>query len=275
MKIRTGPRRITPYYDPAVSRCRAVMVDDPSPLKVSASNAAWTCRGIGPVDVAKYTPEVYARLIPADDDGIVVVMSDVEPKVVNREEFNRELVQALDDLVSAARYHEAEIKASIARSDELSRRRRTEDAERARTTANGSAVRETPPVYRTDNLDERLERIERTLADIAQRMATKADLEKVRQEMATKADLEQVRQEMATKADLEQVRQEMATKADLEQVRKEMATKADLEQVRQEMATKITLESVQDDVRKVADGYATISQRLEYVANLLKPPAFR
>ncbi len=67
----------------------------------------------------------------------------------------------------------------------------------------------------------------------------------------------------------------MATKTDLEQVRQEMATKTDLEQVRQEMATKVTLESVQDDVRKVAEGYATISQRLEDAANLLKPPAFR
>ncbi len=104
-----------------------------------------------------------------------------------REEFNQELVRALDDSVSAARDHEAEIKASIARSDELSRRRRAEDAERARTSANDSAVRETPPVYRTDNPDERLERIERTLADIAERMATKADLEQVRQEMATNA----------------------------------------------------------------------------------------
>jgi len=174
-------------------------------------------------------------------------MSETEPRTVTREEFNRELVQALDDLVSAARYHEAEIKASIARSDELTGRRRAEDAERARTAANDSAVRETPPVYGTDNLDERLERIERSLADIAERMATKADLEQVRQEMAT----------------------------NLEQVRREMATKADLEQVRQEMATKVALESVQDDVRTIADGYATVSQRLEYVANLLKPPAFR
>ena len=97
-------------------------------------------------------------------------------------------------------------------------------------------ARETPPVYRPDNLDERLERIERTLADIAERMATKSDLE---------------------------------------ELRKEMATKAALEQVNQAMATRVALESVQDDIRKVADGYATISQRLEYVANLLKPPAFR
>ena len=123
-------------------------------------------------------------------------------------------------------------------------------------------ARETPPVYRPDNLDERLERIERTLADIAERMATKSDLEELRKEMATKVELEELRQTMATKADLEELR-------------KEMATKAALEQVNQAMATKVALESVQDDIRKVADGYATISQRLEYVANLLKPPAFR
>jgi hypothetical protein len=136
-----------------------------------------------------------ARLICRDDDGIVVVMSDTR-KTVTREEFNRELVRALDDLVDTARHHGKEIQASLARTDEVFRRRRTEDAERARNAAVNSVVRETPPGYgnsadrldrveqrldrmdqRLDRIEQRLDRIDRTLTDISERMATKVELE--------------------------------------------------------------------------------------------------
>jgi len=93
-------------------------------------------------------------------------------------------------------------------------------------------------------VDGRLDRIERTLTDI--------------------------REQMATKTDLEEVRRTMASKADLEEVRRTMASKADLEEVRQALATKIELEKVGDDVKRVADGYQTANARLDRVAELLK-----
>jgi hypothetical protein len=142
----------------------------------------------------------------AKDDGIVVVMSDI-PKTVTREEFNRELVRALDDLVDTARHHGKEIQASLARTDEIFRRRRTEDAARARNAAVNSVVRETPPGYgnsadrlgrveqrldrmdqQLERMDQRLERMDRTLTDINERMATKVELEATRDNITRMAD---------------------------------------------------------------------------------------
>jgi hypothetical protein len=156
-------------------------------------------------------------LIRAFDDGIVVVMSDIQPKATTDSEFNRELARALADLTEAARRHGEEIQASIAKSDEIHRSRRSGDAERTREPAN-SIVRETPKGYgdpgeglngverRLDRVEQRLDRIERTLTDISERMATKVELE-----------------------------------------------------------------ATQENVRKVADGYMAIGQRLDAVADLLKP----
>lgn len=157
------------------------------------------------------------RLIPPDDDGIVVVMSETEPRTVTREEFNRELVQALDDLVADARHHGELIKAGFEKTPYV--------------------ARETPPPYessserldrmdgrldrmdgRLDSMDGRLDRIDRTLADI----------------------------------------------------RDQMATKADLEEMRKTLATKIELEAVNDNVKRIADGYQTVNERLNRVAEMLK-----
>jgi hypothetical protein len=40
-------------------------------------------------------------LIPGDDDGIVVVMSEAIQRTMTKEEFNRELVRTLDDPITA------------------------------------------------------------------------------------------------------------------------------------------------------------------------------
>lgn len=152
---------------------------------------------------AKYT----SPLILPDDDGIVVVMSDVEPKTVTREEFNRELVQAVDDLVASARHHGELIKASFENGEEVSRRA---DAWRAQVATARSVVRETPPPY--GEVPERLDRIERTLTEIRDQM----------------------------------------------------------EGMRRTMATKIELEAMNDRIKMVADGYQTVNNRLDSVANLLK-----
>ncbi len=61
-------------------------------------------------------------------------MSEVPLKAVTREEFNRELVGALDDLVRDMKYHGDLIKEGLARTEEAQRRRALE-------------VRETPPPY--------------------------------------------------------------------------------------------------------------------------------
>jgi len=138
-------------------------------------------------------------LIPPDDDGIVVGMSETEPRTVTRAEFNRELVQALDDLVADARYHDEQIRASFARSDELSRRLRAEEAARAEDVDVSPLLRETPPPY--GGVPERLDRIERTLTDIRDQMATKIELEAVRRMMATKIELEAVNDRIKMVAD--------------------------------------------------------------------------
>jgi len=93
---------------------------------------------------------------------------DTDRKTLTREEFNQELVRALDDLVDTARHHGEEIQASLARTDEVFRRRRTEDAERARDAAVNSVVRETPPGY--GNSADRLERVEQRLDRMDQRL---------------------------------------------------------------------------------------------------------
>jgi archaellum component FlaC len=113
-------------------------------------------------------------------------MANDEQTTVERDEFNKELVRALDDLASAARHHEAEIKASFARSDEVFRRRRAEDAERVRARSEDFLLRETPADY--GNVDNRFDRIERALIEM--RAATKADFDDIRRTMATKVELE-------------------------------------------------------------------------------------
>ena len=95
-------------------------------------------------------------------------------------------MRALDDLVSDAKHHEAEIKASFARSDEVFRRRRAEDAERADTRSENFLPRETPADY--GHVDNRFDRIERALIEM--RAATTADFDDIRRTMATKVELE-------------------------------------------------------------------------------------
>jgi chromosome segregation ATPase len=143
-------------------------------------------------------------LIPPDDDGIVVVdMSEIEPRTVTREAFNRELVQALDDLVADARHHGELIKAAFDKP------------------ARPAVARERPPVYtevperldrieervghmekrldrveerldrlesRMDRMEARLDRIERTLTEIRERMATKVELEETNENVKKMAD---------------------------------------------------------------------------------------
>src|SRR5262245_24555519 len=102
-------------------------------------------------------------------------MSEIEPKTLTREEFNRELVQALDELVADSRFHADRIKKGFAEADERIRRHRAEEEERTRRMfTDAPTARETPPAY--GDVNERLDRIERTLADIREQMATKADL---------------------------------------------------------------------------------------------------
>jgi hypothetical protein len=101
--------------------------------------------------------------------------------------LNAEIVRALDELVAESKFHAARIKEGFAETDERIRRHRAEEEEKARQRAPESAIaRETPPSY--GDVNGRLERIERTLADIREQMATRADLEHVRRTMATKIE---------------------------------------------------------------------------------------
>ena len=144
------------------------------------------------------------RLIVPDDDGIVVVMSEIEPKTVTREEFKRELVQALDELVAESKFHATRIKQGFAETDEHIRRHRAEEEEKARRRAtDGRIARETPPSYgdvpqrldrvegRLGDVDGRLDRIERTLTDIRDHMST----------LATKVELESMSDRIKMVAD--------------------------------------------------------------------------
>ena len=124
--------------------------------------------------------------------------------------LDAEIVRALDDLVADARHHGELIKAGFEKTPYV--------------------ARETPPPYesgserldcmdgRLDRMNERLDRIDRTLADI----------------------------------------------------REQMATKADLEEMRKTLATKIELEEVGDNVKRIADGFQTVNERLNRVAEMLK-----
>ena len=116
-------------------------------------------------------------------------MSEIQPRTVSREEFNRELVQALDDLVADARHHGELIKASFERS------------------MKPALARETSPPYgeiperlervegrldqvdgRLSGIDKRLDRIECTLTEIRERMATKVELEETNDNVKKMAD---------------------------------------------------------------------------------------
>jgi hypothetical protein len=123
-----------------------------------------------------------------------------------------------------------------------------------------------------ESLDRRLATVEQILPTLAgkadlERFATKTDLER----FATKTDLER----FATKADLER----FATKEDLERFAtkedlKRFATKVDLERfpTKQDLRegldgarrhAEVLFEAVRDDVRLVAEGLASLIERLE------------
>jgi hypothetical protein len=114
--------------------------------------------------------------------------------------LNAEIVRALDELVAESKFHAARIKEGFAETDERIRRHRAEEEEKARQRVTESAIaRETPPSY--GDVNGRLERIERTLADIREQMATRADLEHVRRTMATKIELESMNDRIKMVAD--------------------------------------------------------------------------
>jgi len=114
-----------------------------------------------------------------------------------------------------------------------------------------------------ERLDQRLTTVEQILPTLAtkadlDRFATKADLDR----FATKADLDR----FATKADLER----FATREDL----KRFATKEDLEwfATKQDLRegldgarrhADVLFEAVRDDIRLVAEGLASLIERLE------------
>lgn len=172
-------------------------------------------------------------LIRVFDDGIVVVMSDIQPKAITDSEFNRELVRALDDLKEAARQHGEEIQASIARSDAIRGCRRSGVAERGQETTN-SIVRETPKSYGDSGEEQRLDRVEQRLDRVEQR------LDRVDQR-------------------LDRIEQRF------ERVERTLTD------ISERMATKVELEATQENVKKMADGYMAIGRRLDVVADLLKP----
>ena len=179
-------------------------------------------------------------LIRAFDDGIVVVMSDIQPKTVTDSEFNRELVRALDDLKEAARQHGEEIQASIARSDAIHGCRRSGDAVRGWATTN-STVREPPKRYGDSGEDKRLDRVEQRLDRVEQR------LDRVEQR------LDRVDHR------LDRIEQRFDR------------VERTLTDISERMATKVELEATQENVKKMADGYMAIGRRLDFVADLLKP----
>ena len=146
-------------------------------------------------------------MIPTDDDGIVVVaMAETEPRTVTREEFNRELVQALDDLVADARHHGALIKAAVDKPGKP------------------PVAREVSPPFgevpeRLDRMEGRLDRMDGRLERVEER---------------------------------------------LDRIERTLT------EIRERMATKVELEATNENVKKMADGYATIGKRLDAVADLLK-----
>jgi chromosome segregation ATPase len=172
-------------------------------------------------------------------------MSETNQKTVTREEFNRELVRALDDLVRDAKYHEELILESIARTEELSRRRRAEEAMRAQAVAIDSVARETSPPYgdvsgRLNGIDGRLDRVEGRLDGIDGRLdRVDGRLDRV------DGRLDRI-------------------DGRLDGIERTLAD------IRERMATKVELENTNENVKKMADGYVTVGQRLDAVAELLK-----
>ena len=147
-------------------------------------------------------------------------MPDPSQKTITKEEFNRELVRALDDLVTDGRYHAQQIKESLARTEELRRQREF-------------AARERPPSYNGDAAAERFDRLDRALESLTLKVAD------------VTRDVADLKGEVAD-------------------------VKRDVADVRERMATRIELEATNENVKKVADGYATTQQRLDRVADMLK-----
>ena len=139
-------------------------------------------------------------------------MSDVTPKAVTREEFNRGLVSALDDLVRDMKYHGELIQEGLARSEHLRRQRALE-------------ARETPLPY-NGGTTERFDRLDEALESLTRRVV--------------------------------EVKGEVAD------------VKRDVADIRERMATKVELEETNQNVKRMADGYATTQQRLDRVADMLK-----
>jgi chromosome segregation ATPase len=171
-------------------------------------------------------------------------MSDIR-KALTREEFNRELVRALDDLVDTARHHGKEIQASLARTDEVFRRRRTQEEERARNAAVNSVVRETPPGYgnsadRLDRVEQRLDRVDQRLDHMDQRLDR-----------------------------MDQRLDRMDQRLDRIEQRLDRIDRT-LTDISERMATKVELEATNENVKKMGDGYETFGRRLDSVAELLK-----
>ena len=93
--------------------------------------------------------------------------------------LNAEIVRALDELVADSKFHAVRIQKGFEEADERIRLHRIEEEEKARQRVTAGAVaRETPPSY--GDVNGRLDRIERTLADIREQMST----------LATKVELE-------------------------------------------------------------------------------------
>ena len=137
-------------------------------------------------------------------------MPDIEPKTVTREEFNRELVRALDDLVRDAKYHGQLIQESLARTEELRRQR-------------ASQARELPPSYgegataaRFDQLDRTLESLTGKVADLARELAdVKREVAEVKRDVAdVKRDVADIRERVATKVELEETNENMKKMTD-------------------------------------------------------------
>lgn len=161
-------------------------------------------------------------------------MPDTEPKTVTREEFNRELVRALDDLVRDAKYHGQLIQESLARTEERRRQR-------------ASQARETPPSYGNGSTAARFDQIDRALDLLTGKLAD------VTREVAD------VKREVAE------------VKGDVADVKREVAdVKREVTDIRKRMATKVELEETNENMKKMADGYANVNHRLDSVADLLK-----
>lgn len=123
-------------------------------------------------------------------------MPDTDPKTITREEFNRQLVSALDDLVRDAKYHGELIQESLARTEERRRQR-------------AAQARETPPSYgerataaRFDQLDRALELLTGKVADLTREVAdVKRNVVDIRERMATKVELEGTNENVKKMAD--------------------------------------------------------------------------